>query len=45
MRCRFSAALFKSSLLLTGLAGDDHWLHDERKEFIQHQVEEEDQRL
>lgn len=32
-------------VLLTHLAGDDHRLHDEGEEFIQHQVEEEDQRL
>lgn len=30
---------------LTGLASDDHGLRDEREEFIQHLMEEEDQRL
>lgn len=40
-----STQLFKSSYLLTSLASDDHGLHDEGEEFIQHQMEEEDQRF
>lgn len=31
--------------MLTSLASNDHGLHDEREEFIKHQMEEEDQRL
>lgn len=34
-----------SNCFLTGLASDDHGLHDECEEFIQHLMEEEDQRF
>lgn len=40
-----STQQLKSSYLLTSLASDDHGLHDEGEELIQHQMEEEDQRF
>lgn len=40
-----SVSISLQQQLLTGLASDDHGLHDEGEEFVQHQMEEEDQRL
>lgn len=37
--------LSMSNYFLTGLASDDHGLHDECEKFIQYQMEKKDQRL